>query len=191
MKKILFLFLLLSLPAAGIFFYYNRVSSNTLNEEQKKKATEKILGRAVREEKTTALGTHDGQYFSFSYPAWVRVDTRDAETVKKNPAVLELFELRDPETHLFIVVQATRAGISRLSDESSVRLRLDRTDVYKQSTVTISGHEGFLFEKTTDGAEKSVFILADGKLYTIAASALSMVRIDEVLPQIVKTMEIK
>ncbi len=191
MKKILFFLLILVIPAVGIFFYYNRVSSNTLSDEQKKKATEKILGRAVREEKTTALGTHDGPYFSFSYPAWVQVDTRDDEKVKKNPSILELFELRDPETHLFIVVQATRASISRLSDESSVRLRLDRTDVYKQSTVTISGHEGLLFEKTTDGAEKSIFILSDGKLYTIATSALSMVRIDEVLPQIVKTMEIR
>src|SRR4051812_28157915 len=118
MKKWIFLLLLFLIPTLGVFLYYNRVSTTTFSEEQKKKVTEKILGRAVKEEKTSAVGTHDGEYISFSYPAWISVDTRDSESVKKNSNILEFFALRDPETHLFIVAQVTKADTSRLSDDS-------------------------------------------------------------------------
>lgn len=192
MKKILIILLICGIPALGVFLYYNRVSSDTLSGKQKQEAVQKILGRGIRQERTHTLATYTGNYISFSYPAWVAVDTRDDQTLKKKPTILDFFELRNPDSHLFIVTQVEKADVSRLENETAVHLRqVEQKELYNQSTVTIDGHSGLLFTKKQDGAEKSLFIIYNGRLYSVAATALSMEAIDEVMDQILKTVKIQ
>jgi hypothetical protein len=175
----------------GIFVYYNRATPKAFTATEKREATQNILGRAIQKEQVQGSAMHDGTYLAFSYPAWVKVDTRDDEQVKKNPNILEFMELRDPDTHLFIVVQVTNADASVMRDDSGITLRKTQTAQYTQDDIILDGHPGLLFTKTGNDAEKTIFLFAQGKLYTIAATALNITRIDAVLPEIVRSIQIK
>lgn len=160
-----------------------------LTQEQKKQALENILGRGVQETKDIPQGekAYKGKYFSLSYPAYSKVYERKDPNITNNKNLLEFFRLDSEEPKFKFVVMVQGADSSAVLEElSGVKVRRQKN--FKELSIVVDGREGLLFVKTSDGVERSIFFLKDGKSYSFVITGVDADALEKIYGQIMESV---
>ena len=193
LKKPLILLVILGLLLIGIaaFFILNS-KPDVLTDAEKEEKIAEMLGRKanLNPEIKKGNGKFNGEYVSFSYPASAEEYEYRDPGIANNENLLESFsfDLQNPRRILNYTV--SKSSARELEDIPAIKLRLDVTRGYKEENEEVDGVEGLVFSKERSGeylAEKSLFLLTDGNIYTISITGSSLMDIEKLYNQIINT----
>lgn len=122
-------------------------------------------GRAVREPTPEPSGMikYDGGYMTFLYPA----KARKYPLKKATDKILERADFEITSPRLSIVAVASEATERLVGEVSGVMARRSQPDKYKEDQVMVGVEKNPVFT-TLDGREKVVFVIYNGRLYTLS-----------------------
>ena len=162
-----------SLPATGVVKSNLSPSdikqlSDTTNKSVNQESRLNSAYRSAQDkanEQTAKPGTFDGQYISLTYPPSYSLKSH---TLANGTQLEQVILVTAGSFSDHITVTVTQTPATKLSDIPSVALRLAKPDIYKETPITLDGQNGLVFASTTDGYEKIAFVLANGRLTTVA-----------------------
>jgi hypothetical protein len=194
MRFILILILTIAvLFAVSIGFIYLNSKPNTFSDKEKEEAIGKMLGRKANLNPDIKTGnvTYNGDYVQFSYPASGQVYEYKSEGLKNNKNLLESFsfDMQNPRRILNYTVFKTNS--SKIEDIPAVKLRKDKSNGYKEEDENINGVGGLSFSKDRNGeylAEKSLFVLLNGNIYSISITGSSLDDVKELYNSIIGSL---
>ncbi|MDE2025399.1 MAG: hypothetical protein KGJ07_02820 [Patescibacteria group bacterium] len=179
-KQVIIFAIMLVIGGVGVWIYLNsQTSGSPISQEEKIKALTKLLGRTpiLDEKKTsTAWISHENSYVSFLYPEVAKVYAQDNQIAMQQNEVLDSFHFGLDTPKLYVTVQVlSRLQESNLSDEPSVLMRQQQQSGYLQSVMSLDSYTARVFAKEAqDTTEKSVFLLTNGRVYSIVVTGGNM-----------------
>ncbi len=193
MKKIVIIVfvVILILILVGGFIVMSKPDKMT--EVQKQKAIADMLGRKVNAGSDVKTGStiFNGKYASFRYPAAAVVYTyKGNEDMKNNDSDGDSFSFDIKSPRLVFNFNANKSSDVSLLDNSSVKLRHDKASGYTEKEEKVDKINALSFTKDRSGefpAEKSLFFIDNGILYTISISGSSIRDIEKLSNDILKT----
>jgi len=185
--------LVLLIAATGFYILdsLHNPGKSVLSASQKNKILVGILGRSPHLTETqtpTTWNVHTSRYISFSYPSWAKVYTADNAKAIKNGDSLDVlaFALLD-ERVTGVVNVVSFAG--SLSEYPGVSLRLQQKDIYIP-IATLSGLDTIGFSKQDDKSEKTLFIVKNGKIISVAVTGYSQDSVDKLFTPLVASLKV-
>lgn len=178
----------------GIAVFLLSPKNTSLTAQEKNEALAKLLGHnPILSEKVrnTNFQNYNGTYLSLLYPVAAQKYSYD-ENIKKDPLILENFQFRETDMryHFVIQVKDREDNIVTYEDIPSVSLRRSQVELYKEGSFSTSQGTWVTFVKTTDGFEKTGFLLHSGKQFTCSITG-SDPAIEKIFDQVVDSVHIK
>jgi hypothetical protein len=166
--------------AYRFWVYANTPAADRSRETDMRQVLGGRAPRATPEEPQADL-KYQGRYFSFMYPARATKLVQNTDL----PAILERIDLEIKEPRLSIIVAAINSSEKSLDDVPGVNLRRQQKDVYEEAAVTVGYGRNPVFSRI-DGTEKTLFIIREGRLYTLSVTGNNSTELknlwDKILP---------
>jgi hypothetical protein len=180
--------------SVALFIILNR-STKPLNEAEKEAALINILGRKPILNNNVATGNaqYEGKYAGFNYPAKAVIYTYKDPNIVKNNSELEMFSFDINNPHLIFnySVSDNSGGMLSAKDSSGAIFRLDKSNGYSQSEVSIGQTQGFVFAKQGAQSEKTGFWLVNNRLYTLSVTGSDYQKVVNLFDSIIVSVELK
>jgi hypothetical protein len=195
-KKFIFLGIVIIVSLLLIAgFIYTSLRPDKLTQKQKEEAVEQIMGRKANLNPQIKTGsTHfEGKYATFKYPAAAKIYEYRSDNFKNNKAIVESFsfDLAAPKRVFNYTVATQGTGLNSLDEVPAIKLRLDSSRGYTKEEIKVGGEKGLSFKKDRSGeyqAEKTTFILKDGKLYTFSITGSSLIDAEKLSDQVLSSV---
>lgn len=197
-KKLFIFLIFVGLIVGGVISYIAlNATPEKLTDEEREQAVADILGRKpnLNPDVKTGDTSYESEYISFEYPAQaVQYDYVD-EGKENNSTEVDSFSFDIENPRLILNYTAVeRPDTSSLDDIPAVKLREDTTRGYEKEEVLVDSVTAFSFSKPGGGsikAEKSVFILSGGVLYSISITGSHIDDVDELFEQVINSTRFK
>jgi len=187
-EKLIFLVILIILLLICYVFFANLNNSSPLSQKEKETALTKLFGRSLNfNPKEKGDVQFRGKYMTFTYPGSSLIYTYRQPGFKNDKATLEYFsfDMQDPRLIFnYSVIQTI--NLKNVSDYPSVRIR-QIDPAFEKSDFVLDGKKGIHLTKKDNGAEESVFILDNTKLYTIIVVGQNYSATDGLFQKIIKS----
>jgi len=196
-KKIILLVLILVLVIGIIALFIYGSKPDKMTDTQKEKAIAGMLGRKVNTGNDVKVGniSFEGKYAQFSYPAAAVVyGYKGNEDMKNNDSGGDNFSFDLKNPRLVFNFTANKSTDVNLLDISSVKFRRDSANGYIEKEEKIGNVSALSFMKDRSGefpAEKSIFLLSGGVLYTISITGSSIEEVSKLSDQIIASLSFK
>lgn len=179
-KVILILIILILILIVGVGFYFAS-KPKELSQKEKDAAYAKILGRDANLNPDVKTGNvnYNGKYVTFSYPAAAKVYKYVDPDSKKNAYIKERFSfnIKNPKLVLNYTAESDQGVVKTLNDYPAVKMRKDKSFGYTQADLDSDGTSGIAFSRDRSGeadAEKTMFFLKDGMIYSISITGSNL-----------------
>ena len=154
----------------GIAMFLVSPRDRGVTQTEKTAAYSKLLGRAsilTQPLRPTGWKTYNGTYFSLEYPAAANIYTADQPT-PNNATILEKLHFQEINSYNCIIEVAHAGSNNTYDDVSGVTFRRLKKDQYQEKDFQLLGTSAVSFTNTIEGYEETVFLLKDGKLFTLS-----------------------
>lgn len=194
MKKVFLMVFLILLIGGGVFLFVSFViPQTTLSDTEQKEAVARILGRKARDiTPTTAPHQATLKYFFLMLPSGATEYTFDQEQIEKSPRYLSGIRFQSEHPKYFFVIRVeTAEGVRSFDDIPAVRMRRINKTEYHETSMTIDQRKAVIFEKDGEEAEKTAFMLEQGRVYSLASSGQQLAELLPVFSQIIGSFHIQ
>jgi hypothetical protein len=188
----LLLFLILIILGGGYFWRLKSVPITTEGEVEK--LASKSLGRHLKDgPERYSDGVYSGEYFSLEYPTTAK-PFESTKLSDMNPEVVEYFSFDGFSPRVVFsatVIEPNDQKLTNLDEVSGVMMRRNDEEKYSVEEISMDGNRGEVFTKSTEGFEKTAFIVREGRLYTFSMTAQSgSTRAEEGFDEIIRSVKL-
>lgn len=175
MKWVFILLLLLGLGYGGYrLWQYDQIQFDPRSKQDDMRVV--LGGRDARNPTGVPTGEtkYQGNYITFTYPAKAIVMPGQ----KPDGSILDRVSLMFRDPRLDVVVVAMKSEEKTLDEVPAVTMRRGQRDVYDEKRIQIGQEFGLKYSRL-DGTEKVLFLLHDGRLYTLSIVGNNVQELDK------------